>query len=509
MTKREICDSECVKEHARNINGRQIHNPVIAWAVHRFNGVITPANVAFRAPELAHQLKDSGARGVLVNPSNLATALEAAKLAGIPESKVFLIPLPGDTTAPGTDPKRFLNVEDLIAAGRKLPPLPRTKWSKGQGRQQAAYLCYSSGTSGPPKGVMVSHRNIIANIIQMTLYESTFLSRSHPDVILGVLPQSHIYSIILTTHVPVFRGDTVVTMAKFELMSFIDAVKKYRMTLLYVVPPILIALIKQGALARDQTFFDLPSVKRMYCGAAPLTEELSSQIRKRYPGVLLGQGYGMTESATVISSHPGEVYDGSSGCVIPGLEIKILDADNNEVREPNKRGELFVKGPNVTLGYYKNPDATRETFGDGWLRTGDEVEIRLHPRTKDAHLFIVDRVKELIKVSGFQVAPAELEGHLLGHPMVADCAVIPVPDDKSGEAPKALVVLRKDSKVDHQTAEQQLKEWVVQHKSKHKHLRGGVEFIPEVPKSPSGKILRRLLRDRERARLSKKTMARL
>lgn len=356
---------------------------------------------------------------------------------------------------------------------------------------------------------MVSHRNIIANIIQMTLYESTFLSRSHPDVILGVLPQSHIYSIILTTHVPVFRGDTVVTMAKFELMSFIDAVKKYRMTLLYVVPPILIALIKQGALARDQTIFDLPSVKRMYCGAAPLTEELSSQIRKRYPGVLLGQGYGMTESATVISSHPGEVYDGSSGCVIPGLEIKILDADNNEVREPNKRGELFVKGPNVTLGYYKNPDATRETFGDGWLRTGDEVEIRLHPRTKDAHLFIVDRVKELIKVSGFQVAPAELEGHLLGHPMVADCAVIPVPDDKSGEAPKALVVLRKDSKVDHQTAEQQLKEWVVQHKSKHKHLRGGVEFIPEVPKSPSGKILRRLLRDRERARLSKKTMARL
>lgn len=426
------------------------------------------------------------------------------KQAGIPESNVFLIPVPGDEAAPGTDPKRLLNVEDLVAAGRQLAPLPRQKWSKGQGRRQAAYLCYSSGTSGPPKGVMISHRNIIANVLQMTVYESTFLSRDTPDVILGILPQSHIYSIILTTHVSAFRGDTVVTMAKFELMNFVRAIKKFQMTMLYVVPPILIALIKQGALAKDPAFFDLPSVRRMYCGAAPLSEELSSQIRKRYPRVLLGQGYGMTESATVISSHPKGVYDGSSGCIVPGLEIKILDLEGNEVREPNKRGELHVKGPNVTLGYYKNEKATRETFADGWLRTGDEVELRLHPETKDPHLFVVDRVKELIKVSGFQVAPAELEGHLLGHPLVADCAVIPVPDDRSGEVPKAIVVLRKDTNVDEKTAEKQLKEWVAEHKSKHKHLRGGVEFLPEVPKSPSGKILRRLLRDREKARLSKR-----
>lgn len=350
---------------------------------------------------------------------------------------------------------------------------------------------------------MISHRNIIANVIQVTLYESTFRSQSHSDTILGVLPQSHIYSIILTTHVPVFRGDTVVTMAKFELTSFVRAINKYKMTLLYVAPPILISLIKQGALAKDTTDFDLPSVQRIYCGAAPLSEELSSQIRKRYPGVLLGQGYGMTESATVISSHPKDVYDGSSGCIVPGLDIRIVGSDGNDVTEPNKRGELLVKGPNVTLGYYKNEKATRETFADGWLRTGDEVELRLHPRTKDAHLFVVDRVKELIKVSGFQVAPAELEGHLLGHPLVSDCAVIPVPDDRSGEVPKAFVVLRKDVNLDHATAEQNLKDWVAQHKSKHKHLRGGVTFIQKVPKSPTGKILRRFLRDQEKARLSK------
>lgn len=351
---------------------------------------------------------------------------------------------------------------------------------------------------------MISHRNVIANIIQMTCYESTFRSESHRDVILGVLPQSHIYSIVLITHVPVFRGDTVVTMAKFDLMSFIRAVKKFRMTLLYVVPPILISLAKQGALAKDPTIFNLPSVQRIYCGAAPLTEELTSQIRDRYPNVLLGQGYGMTEAPTVIASHPKEVFDGSSGCIIPGLEMKIMDSDGKEVRELNKGGELFVKGPNIALGYYKNEEATRETFADGWLRTGDKVEVRLHPKTKDPHLFIVDRLKEFIKVSGFQVAPAELEGHLLGHPLVEDCAVISVTDERSGEVPKALVVLRKDSNVDHQTAEQELKDWVAQHKSKQKHLRGGVEFIPEVPKSPSGKILRRFLRDREKSRMSKR-----
>lgn len=441
-------------------------------------------------------------------PSRHETALEAAKLAGIPESNVFMIPVPGDAPPPGAQLRKLLDVEDLITAGTQLPPIPRHKWSKGQGRQQAAYLCYSSGTSGPPKGVMISHRNVIANILQVTLYESTFRSKGHSDVILGVLPQSHIYSIILTTHVPVFRGDTVVTMAKFELTSFVRAIKKYQMTLLYVAPPILISLIKQGALANDMSTFDLPSVRRIYCGAAPLSAELSSQIRTRYPDVLLGQGYGMTESATVISSHPEHVYDGSSGCIVPGLDIRIVDSDGNDVIEPNKRGELLVKGPNVTLGYYKNEKATQETFRGGWLRTGDEVEIRIHPQTKDAHLFVVDRVKELIKVSGFQVAPAELEGHLLDNPLVADCAVIPVPDDRSGEVPKAFVVLRKDVNVDLATAEQNLKEWVAQKKSKHKHLRGGVTFISKVPKSPTGKILRRFLRDQEKARLSR-GMARL
>jgi acyl-CoA synthetase (AMP-forming)/AMP-acid ligase II len=357
---------------------------------------------------------------------------------------------------------------------------------------------------------MISHFNIIANILQMTLYESTFRPKNHRDVILGVLPQSHIYSVVLMAHVAAFRGDTVVTMAKFELMEFIRAVQRFRMTFLYVVPPILISLAKQSALAKDPKIFDLPSVRRIYSGAAPLTQELTEAVRQRYPNVILGQGYGMTEAPTVIASHPGEVLDGSSGCIIPGVSARIVDSEGKEVKSHNTPGELFVKGPQIAMGYYKREKATRETFSaDGWLRTGDEVEIRRHPKTGDPHLFVVDRTKELIKVSGYQVAPAELEGHLLGHPIVADCAIIPVPNERSGEVPKALVVLRQDCGIDHETAEEQLKQWVADHKSKQKWLRGGIEFVPEVPKSPSGKILRRLLRDRERARQVETPTARL
>ena len=477
----------------------QIHTPILSWAVHRFNGIVSPANAAFQASELAYQLKDSGCCCLFTCPSHLSTALDAAARVRIPASRVFLIPVPESSASPTSVPQGRLTIDELVNAGSRLPPLPALKWDKGRGGKQPAYLCYSSGTSGTPKGVMISHRNIIANVLQMTLYESVFRPSNHRDIILGVLPQSHIYSIILTTHLPVFRGDTVVTVAKFELMSLVSAIKEFNMTILYIVPPILISLVKQSAASSDKTIFALPSVQRIYCGAAPLSEELTQQIRKQYPGVILGQGYGMTETATVIASHPKDVFDGSSGCIVPGLECKIIDLNGDEVTDMNKSGELLVKGPNVTLGYLKNEKATRETFADGWIRTGDEVEFRLHPTTKDAHLFVVDRVKELIKVSGFQVAPAELEGHLLDHPLVADCAVIPVPDERSGEVPKALVVLRKDSDGNKVEARRELLGWVASHKSKHKHLRGGVSFVPEIPKSPSGKILRRLLRDREKA----------
>ncbi|VUC27867.1 unnamed protein product [Clonostachys rosea] len=477
-----------------------IHTPVLAWAVHRLNGVVAPVNVAFRASELTYQLKDCKARCIFTDASHLDIALEAATAAGISSSDIFLISIPADTGRPTANIRSFSNLEDLVNIGRTVPPLPHTRWEKGRARTQAAYLCYSSGTSGPPKGVMISHRNIIANIMQMNLYELPLRNGNQPEVILGILPQSHIYSIILTTHCSVFRGDTVVVVAKFELMNLVKAIRRFNMTMLYVVPPILIALINQGALTEDPADLDLPSVSRIYCGAAPLSQELTSQIRARYPHVLLGQGYGMTESATVMASHPRQVYDGSSGCVVPGLEIRLVDASGNDVEGYSKPGEIWALGPNITLGYFKNRDATATTYGDGWLKSGDVGEFRPHPETGDAHLFIVDRVKELIKVSGFQVAPAELEGHLLGHALVVDCAVIPVADERSGEVPKAVVVLSKDAGSDHRMAEREILDWVTKHKSKHKHLKGGVEFVSEIPKSPSGKILRRLLREREKAR---------
>jgi acyl-CoA synthetase (AMP-forming)/AMP-acid ligase II len=436
---------------------------------------------------------------LFTSASHLETALEAAAAAGIPESRVFLIPIPGySTPAAALKDHGCHTLDDLLDTGRRISSLPREKWSKGRAREQAAYICYSSGTSGPPKGVVISHFNLIANILQNVLHELHFRPHSQNDVLIGVLPQSHIYSIVLGTQVPAFRGDVVVVMSKFELMSFVHAVNRHQATLLYVVPPILIALVKQ--IHAHTSTFDLPSVKRLFCGAAPLSEELTLQIRKRYPTALLGQGYGMTEAPSVIASHLGEVYDGAAGCLIPGMQARVVDTEGDEIHELNTPGELLVKGPNIAMRYYNNEKATSETFlEDGWLRTGDEVEMRRHPRTGDVHVFIVDRVKELIKVSGFQVAPAELEGHLLGHEMVADCAVIPVPCERSGEVPKALVVLKKSFNFSPTIVERELVDWVAQHKSKHKHLRGGVEVISEIPKSPSGKILRRFLRDRERS----------
>lgn len=274
----------------------QVHTPVIAWAVLRLNSVVAPANAAFRVSELAYQLKDSGSRAVFTCPSKLATALEAADLAGIPRTNVFVIPVDGDEGPVGSASEMPLSIEDLINRGRQVPPMPPVKWSRGQARRQVAYLCYSSGTSGVPKGVMISHFNIIANMIQMTRYESTFRPPEQRDVILGVLPQSHIYSVVLMTHLAAFRGDSVVTMVKFDLEALVHAVRRFQMTLLYVVPPILIALAKQSAMAKDPGAYLLPSVRRIYSGAAPLTQELTGAIRQRYPNVLLGQGYGMTST---------------------------------------------------------------------------------------------------------------------------------------------------------------------------------------------------------------------
>ncbi|KAK0749407.1 hypothetical protein B0T18DRAFT_322482 [Schizothecium vesticola] len=469
----------------------------VLLAVHRVDGIATPANVAYSAEELEHQLKSSGAKALFTCVPVLETALKAAKAAGIPEDKIFLMDLPQSPKNPG-----FKTVDNLIELAQSLPDLEPVGWCAGQGARQPAYLCYSSGTSGLPKAVMISHRNVIANIMQYCTYESVNRRKLgiETQVELGLLPFSHIYGLVVVAHSGTWRGDEIVVLPKFELESYLQAIERFKINHLLVVPPICIRMLSSREICKK---YDLSSVRVLYTGAAPTGKETVEELLRLYPTWSICQGYGLTESATVvISTSEEDIFQGSSGSLLPGVRAKIMDQDGREVTEYGKPGELYLQSPSVTLGYLNNEKATTETFvwdEDGrWLRTGDEVIAIKSPKGNE-HFAVVDRLKELIKVKGHQVAPAELEAHLLSHPAVDDCAVIAVPDDKSGEVPKAFVV--KAASMASRSEEElttEINKHVQDNKAHYKWLKGGIEFIEVVPKSPSGKILRRLLRDKER-----------
>ncbi|KIX10704.1 uncharacterized protein Z518_01788 [Rhinocladiella mackenziei CBS 650.93] len=477
--------------------------PTINWAIHRLNGVSSPVNAIYNATELAHQLVGAGAQALFTVLPLLEVALKGAKQAGIRRSKIFICEMPGDD--PSTYPPDLKTVFQLVETGKSLPDLPPIKWESGQGAHQIAFLCYSSGTSGLPKGVMISHRNVIANVIQISTFESKMRhalgGSDHRDVALGLLPQSHIYGLVVISHVSMYRGDSVVILPRFDLTHYLSSIQNYAITTLYLVPPIIITMVKNQQLCST---YDLSSVKMIFTGAAPLGEETAKEMNKQYPSWALRQGYGTTETCTVVtSSIPDDLWFGSSGSILPGFVARIISPEGREIVGHDEPGELLVKSPSITLGYLNNETATRETYvelQDGrYMRTGDEVVVRKAPSGNE-HFWIVDRIKELIKVKGHQVAPAELEACLLTHPAVADCAVIPISDDAAGEVPKAYVVKAVAASDSDPKLRRDIQEHVAKEKADYKRLRGGIEFIDIIPKSPSGKILRRLLRDRERAR---------
>ncbi|KAL7808139.1 hypothetical protein V8C44DRAFT_336586 [Trichoderma aethiopicum] len=466
-------------------------------AVHRLSGIVTPASAAYSVQELEHQLRTSGAKAVFTCAPLLDNALKAAAAVGIPKDRIFILQAAGFDNPPS-----YVTIDDLVAEGKQLPPLKPLRWVKGQGARQTAYLCYSSGTSGLPKAVMVSHRNVIANVLQVFLLDSVPRKALgiETQVALGVLPYSHIYALVLVTTLGQYRGDEVIVLPRYNFHQLLDAVQRFKIEQLFVVPPMLIQIIGN----RDKaTKYNLDSVRYVYSGAAPLGSEVVEELKGMYPKWRIGQGYGMTEcSPTVCSTNELDVLFGSSGSLLPGKKAKLIDMEGKEVTEYDTPGELLIQSPSVVLGYLNNEKANAETFvhhDDGrWLRTGDEIVIRKSAQGHE-HLIVVDRIKELIKTKGHQVAPAELEAHLLSHPYVSDCAVIPVPDSYAGEVPKAFVTKAADcaGKAD-KDIEAAIHKHVQDHKAKHKWLAGGLEFIDAIPKSPSGKILRRLLRDREK-----------
>jgi acyl-CoA synthetase (AMP-forming)/AMP-acid ligase II len=439
--------------------------PEVAVAYHAvamLGGIVTTVNPLATADELAGQLDDSGAVLLVTVPPLVEKAVEAAGRSRIGEVFVF-----GE--AAGATPFAALLADD--------GPLPEVQIDV---REDLVALPYSSGTTGLPKGVMLTHYNLVGNICQMEGMEP--LDRD--DTLVGVLPFFHIYGMTVILNRGLHTGATIVTMPRFDLEQFLQIVQRYGVTRAYLVPPIVLALAKHPLVDG----YDFSKLNAILSGAAPLSADLAEACAARL-GCLVKQGYGMTEASPVTHLIPeGKNKPGSIGPCARNTECMVVDVASGAVLGPNQPGELRVRGPQVMKGYLNRPDATAQTIdAEGWLLTGD-----IGYADEDGYFFIVDRVKELIKCKGYQVAPAELEAVLVAHPAVADAAVIGCPDDEAGEVPKAFVALKGEA-----TAEEILT-YVADRVAPYKKIRL-LEIVDQIPKSPSGKILRRVLVERERA----------
>jgi acyl-CoA synthetase (AMP-forming)/AMP-acid ligase II len=444
-------------------------------AVSSLGGTVTTVNPLYTTRELTQQLVDCNARYLLTVPPLIDNARKAAdSVSTLQEVLVF-----GE--APGATP-----FASLLTYGDRPPKVTIDP------RNDLVALPYSSGTTGLPKGVMLTHHNLVSELTTAAGRPDIAFPDDR-DTLLAFLPFFHIYGIVMFLNYGLWRGATLVSMPRFDLEQYVEMLQRFGVTYLHLVPPVVIALAKSPLVDK----YDLSKAKWALSAAAPLGGPAAEAFTARL-GTQLFQAYGMTEvsGATHVGScAPGKIKPTSGGTLLPNTECLVVGGDG-EALERGGLGEVWVRGPLVMRGYLGRPEATAETIdSDGWLHTGDVGYV-----DDDGDVFIVDRVKELIKYKAMQVAPAELEAILLGHPGVADAAVIPSPDEEAGEVPKAFVVLRTP------TAAADLMAYVAERVAPHKKIRK-LEFIDAIPKSASGKILRRVLVEQERARAQEVTPA--
>ncbi|KAJ7705421.1 phenylacetyl-CoA ligase [Mycena rosella] len=464
------------------------------WAVHRVGGIVSTLGPMLTAGEFVYQFQIATPSIIFVHSDCLSSVLQAAAVVGVPSDHIIIIDTAGTSGPPG-----FRNLCDLIDAAPSLPPFKERELKDGEAKTKVAFLAPSSGTTGTQKLVAISHYNVISIVIQSATFNR--INEAYApvqerrfrlgDVCCGFLPLSHIYGLVYNLHFMIYAGLTLVLTPKFQFEKFLASIERYRITHLTLVPPQAVLLCKHPIVKR----YDLSSVRYCIVAAAPLSATLTEELLEVLPNVQLGQGYGLTETCGTVGMFPltqnvGTL--GSGGQLLPGTFAKVVKPDGTLAKELEV-GELYVKGGQVALGYYGNEKATKETFINGWLKTGDQVYFR------DKDIFVIERIKELIKVKGLQVPPAELEGHLLTHPSVADAAVVGVPDEYSGELPLAFIVLKPDlvaATADKSALRASIFQHVADVKSKHKWLTGGIQFTDAIPRNPSGKILRRILRER-------------
>ncbi|KAF6837960.1 4-coumarate- ligase [Colletotrichum musicola] len=445
--------------------------------------VFSGANPAYTVPELVHQMTNTTAKVVLAHPNHLDQVLEAAAKAKIPKHRVFQFSDRENETRNGITDWRHMIGTPIQGDSYQWP-----EFTPEESTSTVATINYSSGTTGLPKGVCVSHHNLIANVEQTIFIRYAhrpFAFESRPqERWIGFLPLYHAYGQLYAMLLAVKLSVPIHIMKEFRYEEFLFAIGKYKITSLQVAPPILVMLSKRPETAR----YDLSSIKEALCGAAPLSRDLQNECQRRF-NIQINQGWGMTEVTCGAMLVPGGIKDdtGSVGRLVPNCQCKLIDDEGKEVGV-GQPGELCVRGPNICLGYWRNDAATKEALDqDGWLKTGDVAVCN-----DEGYFWIVDRKKELIKVNALQVAPAELEAVLLENEHVADAAVVGITID-GNEWPRAYVAIQEvfQGKV----KPEDIQEWIKPRVAKHKRLEGGVVFVDEVPKLASGKIQRKTMRE--------------
>jgi len=445
------------------------------FGILKAGATVTTINSGYREREAAAQLNASGAKVLIVHRDLVAMAKLAAK--DVPALKRSIV-----IEDSADDSNSFWGLID--ATTNEPPPVQIDE------ANDLAALPFSSGTTGLNKGVMLTHANLHANVRQLAdRDEDNTVTKE--DVVLVHLPLFHIYGMTVLMQQSLYVGATQVMMGRFDMADFLSLIQNHRVTALYTAPPVGVGLSQTPLV--DQ--YDVSSLRFVMFGAAPMSAELQLRIANRL-GCSVIQGYGLTETSPV--THMDFTDDrkklGSIGPPLPGVEQRVVDTETSTTDlAPNELGELLMRGPNIMLGYYNQPAATAEAIdADGWFHSGDLVKI-----DEDGYVYVLDRKKELIKFSGFQVPPAELEGILLEHPAVADTAVIGKKDLEHGEIPKAFVVKKLGAEV----SAEDLIEYVGSQVATFKRVRE-VEFVEAIPKNPSGKLLRRVLVEQERAKNS-------